>query len=138
MQKLLEKINSFDYGVTGKPVTDKDISQYQENLSDCSYPNIPSDVVLFLKHHNGFLCEGRCIWGINTKENYLYDILGENVMSQNPNPDELLLLGATEMTYIGYFASTDTYSMIDKSSFMVLHDFNNFVEAAKYILKIDD
>lgn len=138
MDTLLKEINSLRCGFTGKPLTNEDINLFQKELSESGFNTLPKIVITFLKHHNGFLLENRCFWGINTNEHYTNDILGENAIAQNPQPNNLLLLGSTETTYIGWFKSTNCYSMIDKSDFIVLHNFNNFQNAIRYILKIDD
>lgn len=138
MDTLLKEINSLRCGFIGTPLTDADIDLFQKELSESGFNTLPEIVITFLKHYNGFLLENRCFWGINTNEHYTNDILGENAIAQNPQPNDLLLLGSTETTYIGWFKSTNNYSMIDKNDFMVLHNFNNFQNAVRYILKIDD
>ncbi len=138
MKNLLQKINHLDYGKSGTPLQKEDILHLQIVLKDCGRPQIPTDVVEFLSHYNGFLREGRCIFGINNQNHGLYDILHENLLPSNPTPENLLLLGSTETTYIGWLSSSKCYSIIDNSTFMVLHKFNNFVEAIQYVLKIND
>ena len=96
------------------------------------------EVLSFLKYYNGFLAEGRCIFGIDTNKHFLYDILAENIMANNPHHEDILILGQTSETYIGWYAPKQDYLLIDKSTFMVLHKFKDFKQAIKYILKIDD
>lgn len=138
MQKLLQQINQLDYGIIGNPVEKSDIAKFQFELSQKNLPLLPSDFIEFLKNFNGFCAEGNCIWGINTLKHSFNDIFSENLHSHNPTPDNLLLLGATETSYIGYFKSSKQYSMIDKDSFMVLHNFKNFTDAVRYVLRIND
>lgn len=139
MEKLFSQINSLDYGITGYPLNQTDLNRFQTELSLSGYTSLPDDVSLFLLSYNGFCKEANCIWGINNKQHHSFnDILSENIHSHNPIPHQLLLLGATDCCYIGYYKASNTYSMIDKSTFMVLHNFKNFADAVRYILKIDD
>ena len=138
MQKLFNQINNLNHGITGPQITETDIADYQQELSAAGYPTIPDPVQVFLLKHNGFMSEGRTVFGINKNKHFIYDLIGENNFANVPSPADTLLLGSTETTYIAYFKSSHTYSMIDKSTFMVLHDFNNFQDAIRYILKIDD
>ena len=134
----LERIKQLDYGVTGTPLNKTDILREQSSLTSCGFPDIPDEVVYFLQHYNGFLSENRCIFGIDTKKHFLYDILAENILADTPNHSDTLILGQTSETYIAWLASKQNYLLIDKSTFMVLHKFKNFTEAVKYILKIND
>ncbi len=138
MKKLLSQIADLDYGITGCSLEQTDINLFQNELSSAKYPPLPKEVLLFLLTYNGFCRESCCIWGINKQHNSLNDILSENNHSHNPIPTELLLLGSTDYCYIGYHQTSKIYSMIDKSSFMVLHNFKNFADAVRYILKIND
>lgn len=138
MKQLLEHIKQLDYGVSGPKLNNTDILREQSSLKSCGFPPIPDEVVDFLQHHNGFLTEGRCIFGIDTKKHFLYDILAENVMANNPRHEDILILGQTSETYIIWLESKQNYLLIDKTTFVVLHKFKNFTEAVKYILKIND
>ena len=138
MNNLFNEINKIRFAVTGSALSDKDIISFQKELIEEGYNQLPCDVITFLKKHNGFLFENRCLWGINPNKKYRYDIIGENNLAENPIPNDLLLLGSTETTYIGWHKSTDSYSIIDKYDFSMIHQFNNFQNAVRYILKIDD
>lgn len=138
MKRLFAQINTLDYGITGSPLDEKSIRREQSALISCGLPSIPADVIEFLKHYNGFLAEGRCIFGIDINKHSLYDLLAENIMADSPQHQNILLLGATSETYIAWQAATQNYLLIDKSTFMVLHTFKNFPDAARYILQIDD
>ena len=138
MEKLLKEINNLRFAITGTPLTQPTLKKFQAELDECGFPSLPEIVVSFLKKYNGILLENRCIWGINPNDHFRYDILGENAIAQNPYPNELLLLGASETTFIGYLQSTDKFSILDRHDFSVIHEFNNFQNAVRYILKIDD
>lgn len=138
MNNLFEQISKLRFGFTGPSLIEKDIISYQKEMITNGYNYLPDIVINFLKKYNGFLLENRCLWGINTNQKYKYDILGENNIAENPSPEELTLLGETETTYIAWQKSTNSYSMIDKSDFSVIHQFDNFQNAVRYILKIDD
>ena len=138
MNNLFNEINQIRFAVTGIPLSDNDINTFQKELEEEGYNPLPNDVITFLKKHNGFLFENRCVWGINPKKKYKYDIIGENNIAENPTPENLTLLGETETTYIGWIKSSNSYSMIDKYDFSVIHEFDNFQNAVRYILKIDD
>ncbi len=138
MKELIDKIKLLDFGITGDELSSSAIIHEQTALKSCGFPQIPDEVLEFLKYYNGFLAEGRCIFGIDIKRHFLYDILGENVTAENPNPNDILLLGTTATTCIAWRASKQDYLLIDKSTFMVLHKFKDFKQAVKYILKIDD
>lgn len=138
MQELLNLINQLDYMDTGTPLTDADIASNQALMNEANLPAIPQEVLAFLKHYNGCRSEGRTLWGIDAKRHFVFDILGENTALSRPNPSEILLLGETETTYVGWLPHKKRYSIIDKASFMVLHNLNNFCDVVKYILKIND
>ena len=138
MRNLLNIINTPGFSVQGKPITPNDIALINNELIECNLPTLPDEVASFLLQSNGILHDGRCLWGIDNEHRFIYDILAENLMSNNPTPQDLLLLGATTTTFLAWQIPQKCYSVIDKTSFMVLHNFNNFVEAVKYILKIND
>ncbi len=138
MNDLFAEINKIRFAVTGTPLSDEDINNFQADLIENGYSQLPDEVITFLKKYNGFLFENRCIWGISPKQKYQYDIIGENNLAENPTPEDLTLLGETETTYIGWHKSTNSYSMIDKYDFSVIHTFDNFQNAVRYLLKIDD
>ena len=138
MKNLFSQIANLNYGITGYPLNQTDLTLFQNELSSAGYPSLPEEVFLFLLTYNGFCRESCCIWGINKQHNSLNDILSENNHSHNPTPTELLLLGSTDYCYVGYHKTSKIYSMIDKSTFMVLHNFKNFADTVRYILKIDD
>lgn len=138
MKKLIQQINQLDYGITGTPLQKSDIAKIQLELAQNEYPLLPSEFIELLKIFNGFCAEGNCIWGISPNKRSFNDILSENNHSHNPDPNNLLLLGATETCYIGYFKKTKNYSMIDKDDFMVLHNFDNLANAIRYVLRIND
>lgn len=138
MNELIKLINTSGFAVQGKPISDSDIDQTNEELADCSLPSLPQDVSDFLLQCNGVLRDGRCIWGIDNDKHFMYDILGENLTAGEHIPDDILLLGATGKTFVAWLSIKKKYAIIDKYSFMVLHNFNNFIEVVKYILEIDD
>ena len=138
MQKLIQQILNLDYGITGNTISNSEIDKIQQELSQNNRPLLPPDFIEFLKRFNGFCAEGRCIWGISPNKRSFNDILSENIHSHNPNSPELLLLGASETAYIGYTKTSEQYSMIDKDTFMVLHNFKNLPNAIRYVLRIND
>ena len=138
MNKLFEQINKIRFAVTGNPLSEKDIITYQKKMTEDGYSPLPQDVITFLKNHNAFLLEGRCLWGINTQKGYRFDILSENNLVEVPNFEDMTLLGSTETTYVAWNKSTNSYSMVDNNDFSVIHEFDNFQNAVRYLLKIDD
>lgn len=138
MQELLNTINTLDDGKTGTPLTEQDIKQTRQEFAAGNIPAVPEEVWQFLRIYNGFLYDGRCIFGIDNKHHFLYDILGENLAADNPEPNNILLLGSTDSTYVAWLQNKKYYAIIDKSTFLVLHRLKNFTNAVKYILKIDD
>lgn len=138
MNQLLNIINTEGFGIQGSPITPNDIATVNNELTECNLPTLPEEVASFLLQNNGILHDGRCLWGIDNEHRFIYDILAENLMSNNPTPQNTLLLGATAHTFLAWRLPEKCYSVVDKTSFMVLHNFNNFIEAVKYILKIND
>ena len=138
MNKLFDKISKIRFAITGTPLEEKDIISYQKKMVEYGYNQLPSEVITFLKKYNGFLLDGRCFWGINTKKGYRFDILSENNLAETPNYEDMTLLGSTETTYVAWSKSTNSYSMVDNYDFSVIHEFDNFQNAVRYILKIDD
>ncbi len=138
METLQQKINLLEGGITGTPLDEDDITQTLQELAAGGMPAIPEEMLAFLRRYNGFLYDGRCIFGIDNKHHFLYDILGENLAADNPEPNNILLLGSTDSTYVAWLQNKKYYAIIDKSTFLVLHRLKNFTNAVKYILKIDD
>ena len=138
MDKLFDEISKIRFAITGTPLEEKDIISYQKKMVEYGYNQLPPEVITFLKKYNGFLLEGRCFWGINTKNGYRFDILSENNLAEAPNYEDMTLLGSTETTYIAWSKSTNSYSMVDNYDFSVIHEFGNFQNAVRYLLKIDD
>lgn len=138
MNNLFNEISKIDFAVTGEPLNNNDIISYQKKLVEYGYNHLPQDVITFLKKYNGFLREGRCLWGINTQKGYRFDILSENNLAEAPDFEDITLLGSTETTYIAWRKSTNSYLMVDNCDFSVIHEFENFQNAVRYILKIDD
>ena len=138
MNNLFDEINKIPFAVTGTPLNEKDIISYQKKMVECGYNQLPQEIITFLKKYNGFLLEGRCLWGINTQKGYRFDILSENNLAEAPNYEDMTLLGSTETTYVAWFKSTNSYSMVDNYDFSVIHTFENFQNAVRYLLKIDD
>lgn len=138
MNKLFDKISKIRFAITGTPLEEKDIISYQKKMVEYGYNQLPSEVITFLKKYNGFLLDGRCFWGINTKKGYRFDILSENNLAETPNYEDMTLLGSTETTYVAWSKSTNSYSMVDNYDFSVIHEFDNFQNAVRYLLKIDD
>lgn len=138
MNKLLQQIAELPYISTGTPLTTTDIANYQSTLLQHGLPLMPKDYQKFLLSYNGILSEGNIIFGLSAIGHFLYDLLGENAYADNPTPQNLLLLGASETIYIGWQKSKNLYQMIDKSNFMVLHEFDNLSDAIKCVLKIND
>ena len=138
MDKLFDEISKIRFAITGTPLEEKDITSYQKKMVEYGYNQLSPEVITFLKKYNGFLLDGRCLWGINTKKGYRFDILSENNLAEVPNYEDMTLLGATETTYVAWSKSTNTYSMVDNYDFSVIHEFDNFQNAVRYLLKIDD
>ena len=138
MEYLQQKINLLEGGITGTPLDEDDITQTMQELAAGGMPAIPEEMLAFLRHYNGFLYDGRCIFGIDNRRHFLYDLLGENLAADNPEPANILLLGATDMTYIAWLNEPKRYCIIDKATFMVLHKLKSFNDAVEYILKIND
>ena len=138
MNNLFEEISKIRFAITGTSLDEKDIISYQKKLVEQGYNQLPQDVITFLKKYNGILQEERCIWGINTQKGYRFDILSENNLSDAENFNDMILLGSTETSYIAWHKSTNSYSMVDNYDFSVIHTFDNFQNAVRYLLKIDD
>ena len=131
-------IDNLTYAQTGKPLNNEGIETAQRDLSYHNLPQLPQDVVEFLKLYNGFQTEGRTIFGIDSEKHFFYDIIGENLNAGLEDFQDILLLGETDVTWIGWIASENSYAIIDKDIHKVLHKLDNFVNAVKYILQINE
>ncbi len=138
MDRLFDEIENIRHGFIGHNLNDEDVATFQKELAECGLNILPSEVIVFLQKYNGFLLENRCVWGINNKEHYRYDIIGENALAQNVKTKDILLLGSTETTYIGWMKEKNNYAVLDKYDFEPIFELDNFADAVRYILKIDD
>ncbi|MCQ2741036.1 MAG: hypothetical protein MJ210_02840 [Alphaproteobacteria bacterium] len=138
MQELLRQIRLLDYGRTGNTLSDADIDEAQLELSECDLPQLPQETIDFLKVYNGFSAEGRTIFGIDSQKHFFYDIIGENLNAELENASDMLLLGESEVVWIAWVPSKNSYAIVDKESKMVLHKLDSFANAVRYILQIDD
>jgi len=138
MKRLLQQICDLRYGVTGRPLSFEDVDDYQQRLVMHGFLPVPKDVRDFLTVYNGFMTEGRVIFGMDASRHFMYDILGENAFAENPYPEKWLFIGATETTFVGWSEDDKSYLLIDKSSFAVLHRLESFQDAVRYVLRIDD
>ena len=73
METLQQKINLLEGGITGTPLDEDDITQTLQELAAGGMPAIPEEMLAFLRRYNGFLYDGRCIFGIDNKHHFLYD-----------------------------------------------------------------
>jgi len=136
MKQLLRDIEELDYAVIGCPLKETALDEVCDVLIAANRPDIPDDVIDFLFNFNGISCHDGYIWGIDDAHHGIYDIAAENLISSNPHPEIILLLGENTLTYIAWNQKSKKYVMIDKSSFEELHRFENLAEAISYILKI--
>ena len=131
-------IKTIDFGSTGPSLSHEEIAQTQEKLVSCNLLSLPQEVIDFLKIYNGFRTEGRTIFGIDSQKHFFYDIIGENLNAALEKASDILLLGETDMTWVAWIDSQKSYAIIDKDTQMVLHKLDNFKNAVKYILQIDE
>ena len=136
MKQLLHDIAELDYLVIGSSLKESAVEEAFDVLNASGRPDIPEELIDFLHLYNGASREDGCLWGIDDKHHSIYDIVAENLVSHNPNPDEVLLLGENTLTYIAWNSKNKKYTMIDKSSFAELHCFETLAEAISYVLKI--
>ena len=138
MSKDFSFVNNLDYGQTGNQLTKAEIQAVQQDLTNHDLPQLPTDVIEFLQIYNGLGTEGRTIFGIDSQKHFFYDIIGENLNAELADSSDILLLGETDMTWVAWQLSKKSYVIIDKASQTVLHRLDNFANAVKYILQIDD
>lgn len=136
MKQLLQAIAQLDYAVTGSPLKGSALDEVSEVLTASGFPDIPEDMVDFLRKFNGISCEDGYVWGIDDAHHGIYDIAAENLTLGNPYPENILLLGENTLTYIAWNQKNKKYTMIDKSSFEELHCFETLAAAISYVLKI--
>ena len=138
MKTLLKQIERLDFGITGTPLTPTDLKQTQKELKEFDLPQLPTDVVDFLHFYNGFMREGRCLFGIDTTKHFIHDIIGENLDAELSQHQDILLLGDSETVWVAWVKSQKTYFIIDKATQTMLHRLSNFADAVRYILQIND
>ena len=138
MNQLLQDISQLPYISTGTPLSVADIADYQSKLLAHDFPLIPKEYQKFLLSYNGIMFQGNIVFGLSPNDNPTHDLLGENVLYALPDYQDTLLIGASETILICWQKSKNTYQMIDKNNFMMLHEFENFSSAIRYILRIND
>ena len=136
MKTLLNDIAQLDYAVVGTSLKSGDAEECNEVLSIANRPEIPQEVVEFLYKYNGISCGDGDFWGIDCTKHTLFDIVAENLLSHNPDTENILLLGENTVTYVAWNKLTQKYVMLDKTSYETLHQFSNLAETISYILKI--
>lgn len=136
MKDLLEDISNLDYGSTGPDLKINDIYEASEILCSQNRPKIPQEVILFLTSYNGLRTENGIIWGIDIKNHSFYDIVAENLVLNNPNPNNLLILGEDDNKYLAYNQQKQKYALISNQDYDELFTSKSFANLARQILKI--
>ena len=93
------------------------------------------DVVLFSAEFDTLKPES---FGIDSENHFFYDILGENLNAELEDASDILLLGETDLTWIAWLKKENSHAIVDKDTQMVLHKLDNFTNAVRYVLQIDD
>lgn len=136
MKELFEAIKKLDYGSTGPTISIQDIYEANELLVLKKFPKLPNDMIIFLQSYNGFRTEQGIIWGIDTKNHSLYDIVAENLVLPNPSPKNILILGEDDRTYLAYNNLAQRYVILDKDSFIELISSKSLPNLIRQILKV--
>jgi len=136
MKELFEIIKHLDYGSTGPFISILDIYEANEILTSNDFIKIPQDMILFLQSYNGFRTEQGIIFGIDTINHSLYDIVAENLVLPNPSPKNILILGEDDRTYLAYNNLAQRYAILDKDSFIELISSKSLPNLIRQILKI--
>lgn len=136
MKELFEIIKHLDCGSTGPLISIADIYEANEILTSNDFIKIPQDMILFLQSYNGFRTEQGIIFGIDTKNHSLYDIVAENLVLPNPSSKNILILGEDDRTYLAYNNLEQRYAILDKDSFIKLISSKSLSNLIRQILKI--
>ena len=136
MKELFEIIKNLDYASTGPSVSISDIYEANEILTSNDFTKIPQDMILFLQSYNGFRTEEGIIFGIDTINHSLYDIVAENLVLPNPEPKNILILGENDNTYLAYNNLIQRYTILDKESFLELISSKSLSNLIRQILKL--
>ena len=136
MDDFIKDVSNLDFVSTGNPLKLSDIYEAREILVSQNRPQLPKDVILFLQNYNGLRTENGIIWGIDTKNHSLYDIVAENLTISNPNPASLLILGEDDSKYIAYNKTSKKYALLDNRDYEELFTSQSFFNLARQILKI--
>ncbi len=136
MKELFEIIKNLDYASTGPAVSISDIYEANEILTSNDFTKIPQDMILFLQSYNGFRTEEGIIFGIDTINHSLYDIVAENLVLPNPEPKNILILGENDNTYLAYNNLIQRYTILDKESFLELISSKSLSNLIRQILKV--
>ncbi|MBR5599624.1 MAG: hypothetical protein IKW39_06255 [Alphaproteobacteria bacterium] len=136
MKDLLKDIEELDYASAGPLLKLQDIKETNDILHFKGYPKLPSDVIFFLQSYNGLRTERGVIWGIDTKNHTFYDIVAENLVSSNPNPKDILILGNDDKSYVGYNQNTKKYVILENSGYQEIFSSKSFANIVRQCLKI--
>lgn len=138
MQNLVKQLNGLSEANAGKPVETAQIILCQKELCQNGIAPIPQEYLEFLHHFNAFAWDGSFLFGISPFKDFFLDILRENLFTEHPQSDEIIILGFNEYDYLAYNTAISRYQIIDKSEFMVLNTYADCANAVRHILKIEN
>ena len=138
MKNLVDKLNNLTNSYTGKKLDVEQLILAQRKLKLNNMPEIPSDYIKVLHQYNSLMCDGCCVFGVKPCDDNRLDLIAENTFIQNPNRENCLILGWSELEYLQWHKQLKCYQIIDKYDFEVLKIYQTCELALMDFLRLGD
>ena len=138
MIDFIEKLKENRFASLADPLPVKDIIYMQTDLLANGLPAVPTSFLDILHEANGISYMNADIFGIFPQEDYIKDIVAENLRLDAD--ENILVLGASEMDFLVYKPQKKVYQILDRDDLEVLEEYEekNVLKAVKAFLKIYD
>ena len=138
MKNLVDKIANLTNSYTVKKLDVEQLILTQRKLKLNNMPEIPMDYIKVLHQYNSLMCDGCCIFGVSPCDDNRLDLIIENALIQNPNRENCLILGWSELEFLQWHQQLKHYQIIDKYDFEVLKTYQTCELALMDFLRLGD
>lgn len=138
MEKILAKISTLGDAYKGRALDKEKMLLEQRELTLNNMPMMPVDFVELLHQYNSLSYDGSHLFGVEPRDGTDLDIVIENSLINNPNREEMLILGFDDMDYLVWNEKEELYQTIDKCSFQMINRYKDCETALFDFLKLND